>query len=819
MIEPRIGNLLIKDFRGLKGTVSIPFEAPIVLLHGSNGMGKTSILSALELALTGRIEHLLRVDESYGEHLLRSGASGGFIGVTNEKKTEKMPQSGRVILDRSGFSGKPLLSDDDAKFFGERCYLPQSVLGRLLELYQDASATDKSTQLTRFVNDLLGLDQLDALIDGLQPALNITSLRNLVPEFRRFENSRSELSESLRQTRRTESEEAERLQEDTSQCEALVRDLYDAEDPAQGLSKEPLRLMAYLRGDERAARVIETLTPARQELEGLRVRWQRLPKTASVKERSDRERAEKRARDDYAHWLETAGQQLSAVREKLIGIFPALPSPIAGDPEAFRQSALTWATTERERLDNLLRQSIAANKQLTDLDVTARQASARILEIDAELNKLSGDASGLAQALAGIAPHVHGDNCPVCSRNFAETRRGPLAAHLSASIAALTSQAARLRTLANARVEATGRISAMERQRSVLKRGELPQRQVTTATLRKATIDEAIRELTALSTTSAQGLRLLRERDATKDALTQLFGREQALEAIKEDLNRWTRELDATPAEQFASLADAIDSLIRKVDTQIRASHTKERKRQDLLTRLLDITSRLERQSRNNRQKIALEKRLAAFRIAEQKIDSTRNDAKKLSRAARDARAAIVGRVFNTSLNKAWRDLFVRLAPRELFVPAFKLPTERRRRAIEARLHTVHRVDGTEGGPPGTMLSAGNLNTAALTLFLALHLSVKKNLPWLILDDPVQSMDDVHISQFAALLRMISKEAQRQIVLAVHDRALFDYLVLELSPAFEGDRLIAVELSQTSDGTAIAAPEVLTYEKDKAIAA
>ena len=56
------------------------------------------------------------------------------------------------------------------------------------------------------------------------------------------------------------------------------------------------------------------------------------------------------------------------------------------------------------------------------------------------------------------------------------------------------------------------------------------------------------------------------------------------------------------------------------------------------------------------------------------------------------------------------------------------------------------------------MLSAGNLNTAALTLFLALHLSVKPMLPWLVIDDPVQSMDEVHISQFAALLRTLSKE-------------------------------------------------------------
>jgi hypothetical protein len=95
------------------------------------------------------------------------------------------------------------------------------------------------------------------------------------------------------------------------------------------------------------------------------------------------------------------------------------------------------------------------------------------------------------------------------------------------------------------------------------------------------------------------------------------------------------------------------------------------------------------------------------------------------------------------------------------------------------------------------MLSAGNLNTAALTLFLALHLAVTLQLPWLmILDDPVQSMDEAHISHFAALSRTLSKEHGRKIVMAVHERQLFDYLELELSPAFKVDQLITVEITR-----------------------
>ena len=75
---------------------------------------------------------------------------------------------------------------------------------------------------------------------------------------------------------------------------------------------------------------------------------------------------------------------------------------------------------------------------------------------------------------------------------------------------------------------------------------------------------------------------------------------------------------------------------------------------------------------------------------------------------------------------------------------------------MEAVLETHYRQGG-KGGNPRAMLSAGNLNTAALTLFLALHLSVKPKLPWLVIDDPVRSMDEVHIAQFAALLRTSGK--------------------------------------------------------------
>jgi exonuclease SbcC len=136
---------------------------------------------------------------------------------------------------------------------------------------------------------------------------------------------------------------------------------------------------------------------------------------------------------------------------------------------------------------------------------------------------------------------------------------------------------------------------------------------------------------------------------------------------------------------------------------------------------------------------------------------------------------------------------------------------------VEAVLETLYR-EGGKGGNPRAMLSAGNLNTAALTLFLALHLSVKPELPCLLIDDPVQSMDEVHIAQFAALLRTLAKQKGRQIIIAVHEKQLYDYLALELSPAYLDDRLITIELSKTIEGRTTAPWSIKTFEVDRAIA-
>ena len=79
-------------------------------------------------------------------------------------------------------------------------------------------------------------------------------------------------------------------------------------------------------------------------------------------------------------------------------------------------------------------------------------------------------------------------------------------------------------------------------------------------------------------------------------------------------------------------------------------------------------------------------------------------------------------------------------------------------------------------------------------------------------------MDEVHIAQFAALLRTLSKQHGRQVIIAVHEKPLFDYLTLELSPAFQNDRLITIEMGRTASGTTVLNYEPMIWKPDTAIA-
>jgi len=316
-----------------------------------------------------------------------------------------------------------------------------------------------------------------------------------------------------------------------------------------------------------------------------------------------------------------------------------------------------------------------------------------------------------------------------------------------------------------------------------------------------------VAELEALASILADGARLEAENVVARRALTAGQARDLAGRAARQTLQEFAVSMGQPGPDEGETVQVAADRLAAVLVGQIQ---TVEREA------IVSIRAALGRRSELDASIATDVTALEEVELALERAQSVRSGGLRLRASVDAVRSAIIRREFNDRLNLLWRDLFVRLAPGEPFVPAFSIPSSHTQQ-LQPKLVTLHRDGGDAGGTPGAMLSAGNLNTAALTLFMALHLSVRAELPWLILDDPVQSMDDVHIAHFAALLRTLAKDHGRQVMIAVHDRQLFEYLKLELSPAYPDDSLLTLELSRSARRDTLCVAERFTFQEETAL--
>lgn len=80
----RLQSITVQSFLGARD-IDIRFDAPAVLVAAANGHGKSSLIEAVRLALTGDTDRLgLKKDVA---NLISDGAKSGLIGVTTDAGT------------------------------------------------------------------------------------------------------------------------------------------------------------------------------------------------------------------------------------------------------------------------------------------------------------------------------------------------------------------------------------------------------------------------------------------------------------------------------------------------------------------------------------------------------------------------------------------------------------------------------------------------------------------------------------------------------------------------------------------------------------
>jgi DNA repair exonuclease SbcCD ATPase subunit len=140
-------------------------------------------------------------------------------------------------------------------------------------------------------------------------------------------------------------------------------------------------------------------------------------------------------------------------------------------------------------------------------------------------------------------------------------------------------------------------------------------------------------------------------------------------------------------------------------------------------------------------------------------------------------------------------DIYQRLDPHPTFTDMeFVWETYRSKETSAA---SVHDPQMDVWADPLLIFSTSQANISALAYFLALCVATGKDgLPFVLLDDPLQSMDEVNVLGFADLCRFVRDS--KQVLLSTHERRLTGLLERKLAPRTEGERTLVIEFESWS---------------------
>lgn len=370
-----------------------------------------------------------------------------------------------------------------------------------------------------------------------------------------------------------------------------------------------------------------------------------------------------------------------------------------------------------------------ARAVLRDAERTARDARSRLADAQ--------ERSGQLEALATRALPLLGTSCPVCEQSINPSH---VAGHLrqildegGAHLTALEAAAAESERLVRAGTDALQGLEA-----------------------RLETMSAARKHASASAAARTAWLeRCARLEDETKGAPTIAEGR--------------VSEGDAGALATLRASADALAGTADELVNALGAS---------------TLAEQAERQRTVVQQQRA---RADALREAAATLSQRAEEAKTLRSGTTRATAAVTAHRF-AQLQPLVNEIFGRLDPHPIFTKMrFELDVSYRAGVADP---IVEDEEGTRGDPL-LIFSSSQANVAALTYFLALSWTAEGHaLPFLLLDDPLQSMDDVNVLGFSDLCRHIRR--RRQLIVSTHEQRLAGLIERKLAPRGDDERGLRV---------------------------
>lgn len=464
-----------------------------------------------------------------------------------------------------------------------------------------------------------------------------------------------------------------------------------------------------------------------------------------------------RDRIEIANMRLTSGPQIDAMRAEVGELLLATPAGVVADatlinldrPEYVRDCAAFLARRAVEldviisQADRLIELGEVDVSSLRDVDELERDrdraknardsAEAARSEAQTRLNSARLAAADVAK-LAALAVPMLSNQCPVCGQAIepAHVERELMAKAEGTGV--LLELDTAFRTANNRWVDAGAEVRAAQQE------------------LAEALIDhQAANEVEALTAALSEAVAAVS--DQGSPMYFKLLIRDEAPEAIK--------RLAMAAADYVRSSRQPLYDLLEAIDRSAD---------QSALERATAELGHIE--AEHSEAALQLEGALSRARTM-----------KELATATIEARVEVTETRLR-SLQPLVADIYHRLDPH----PAFK--------TVDFELDTYYRrgttsplvVDSVAGvsADPLLVFSTSQANIVALSYFLAMSLSMAEDgLPFLLLDDPVQSMDDVNVLGFADLCRHLRED--RQLIVSTHEKRLSGLLERKLAPRQDGE--------------------------------
>jgi DNA repair exonuclease SbcCD ATPase subunit len=206
-----------------------------------------------------------------------------------------------------------------------------------------------------------------------------------------------------------------------------------------------------------------------------------------------------------------------------------------------------------------------------------------------------------------------------------------------------------------------------------------------------------------------------------------------------------------------------------------------------------------------------IEAQIANAEESAKKASVTEDEARTLQRAAVRAAASVTDERF-AILRPVIQDVYTRLDPHPTFTDLrFSIEVYRERSIASPQV-----LDPEQDLPADPLLvfSSSQANVVALSAFLALGWAAGDDaMPFLLLDDPLQSLDDVNALGFADLCRHM--RARRQLIVSTHDARLAGLLERKLAPRREDERTRLLRFIAWSRGGPLIDPSEVEPQIDQ----